>query len=254
MKLTQAELKTYLDEKAQFYEQNWFIEDDPISVPHQLTQKEDIEICAFLTATIAWGQRKTIINNAQRLLQLMEGTPHSFILNHSASDLKPFQSFVHRTFNGDDLLYFIYALREIYTHHNGLEAVFSKYPNDMQHSISAFKEVFFSWPHLPRTQKHVSNPLKKSTAKRLNMFLRWMVRSSDNGVDFGLWKKIQPSELMLPLDVHTATVSRKLRLLKRKQNDWNAVEQITKKLRKFDPMDPTKYDFALFGIGAYEKN
>ena len=254
MRLRRAELKEFLDEKARHYEQNWLIEDDPISIPHQLSNKEDVEIAAFLTATIAWGQRKTIINNAQKLLEMMDRSPHSFLMNHSEKDLKPFESFVHRTFNGDDLLYFISALRHIYKAHGGLENAFSQHPTDMQQSIAAFKLTFFSLPHLPRTQKHVSDPMKKSTAKRLNMFLRWMVRSPQNGVDFGLWSKLDPSHLMLPLDVHTASVSRKLNLLKRKQNDWNAVEELTANLRKMDATDPTKYDFALFGIGAYEKH
>lgn len=254
MRLSRAELKEFLDEKAQYYEQNWFIEDDPISIPHQLSCKADVEIAAFLTATISWGQRKTIINNAQKLLNWMDKSPYNFLMNHSEKDLKPFESFVHRTFNSDDLLYFIAALKRIYQEYGGLENVFSQHPGNMQQSISAFKSIFFSWPHLPRTQKHVSDPMKKSTAKRLNMFLRWMVRSPQNGVDFGLWSKLDPSHLMLPLDVHTASVSRKLNLLKRKQNDWNAVEELTKNLRKMDPTDPTKYDFALFGIGAYEKH
>tara|TARA_Y100000768_G_scaffold331170_1_gene270292 strand:+ start:166 stop:924 length:759 start_codon:yes stop_codon:yes gene_type:complete len=252
--MTHSDLKELLNEKATYYEQNWFIEHDPISIPHQFSQKEDIEISAFLSATIAWGQRKTIINNARKLVDWMDHAPHDFILNHQEADLKKMTSFVHRTFNSDDLLYFIYALQKIYSEHNGLEAVFSRYPDNPQQNISAFKQLFFSWEHLKRTEKHVSDPMKKSSAKRLNMFLRWMVRSDKNGVDFGIWKQLSPKHLMLPLDVHTANVGRKLNLLQRKQNDWPAVEELTKNLRAYDAEDPVKYDFALFGIGVFEKS
>lgn len=253
MKLSNAALKELLDEKAEFYEQNWFIEDDPISIPHQLSKKEDIEICAFLTATIAWGQRKTIIKNATQLLIWMDFAPFDFVLNHTEQDLAKLTTFVHRTFNSDDLLYFIFALQKIYQEHNGLEAAFSSCPNNLQQSISAFKKLFFSWDHMKRTEKHVSDPMKKSSAKRLNMYLRWMVRSDKNGVDFGIWKALLPEHLYLPLDVHTGNVSRQLKLLSRKQNDWESVRLLTEKLRTFDRSDPTKYDFALFGMGAYEK-
>lgn len=246
-------LIAFLNDKATFYEQYWFIEQDPISIPHRFSRKEDIEISAFLIAIIAWGQRVTIINNGKRLVELMDGAPYDFILNHKETDLVRLEGFVHRTFNSTDLLYFIHALREIYHHHGGLEAVFGRFPQDPKKNLSEFKRLFFSWDHPKRTRKHLSDPSKNSSAKRLNMFLRWMVRPSVGGVDFGLWSKVQPKDLVLPLDIHTATVSRRLGLLERKQNDWKSVEAITNTLRTFDAKDPVKYDFALFGIGAYEK-
>lgn len=245
-------LKLLLVEKAEYYEKNWFIEHDPIQIPHRFSKKEDVEISGFLAAVIAWGQRKTIINNANKLMTWMDESPHDFILNHQESDLVKMQDFVHRTFNNDDLLYFIYALKKIYTEQDGLERAMSQHPADMQKNLTVFKELFFSWEHLTRTEKHLPNPLKKSSAKRMNMYLRWMVRSSTNGVDFGIWKGITPSQLLMPLDVHTATVGRKLGLLKRKQNDWKSVIELTNALRAIDPEDPVKFDFALFGIGAFE--
>ncbi len=247
------ELKGLLDERAAYYEKAFFIEHDPVQIPHRFTKKEDIEISGFLTAVIAWGQRKTIINNATKLVELMDNAPHDFILNHSENDLIPFTSFVHRTFNADDLLYFISALNNCYKNHDGLESWMSKSPKDMATNLASFKEQFFADEHLKRSEKHLPNPLKKSSAKRMNMFLRWMVRPADYGVDFGLWKRLSPDRLMIPLDVHTGNVGRKLGLLKRKQNDWQAVEELTSALRKMDPEDPVKYDFALFGMGAFEK-
>jgi uncharacterized protein (TIGR02757 family) len=252
--MTRAELKEFLDEKADFYEQNWFIESDPISIPHRFTKKEDIEISGFLSATIAWGQRKTIINNANKLMKWMDESPHDFVMNASGADLQPLENFVHRTFNGSDLLFFIEGLKKLYENHDGLEGTLgnSKIPTAKER-ISDFKRKFFEPQHLKRTQKHVSDPMKGSSAKRINMFLRWMVRSPKKGVDFGIWKNLSPKDLMLPLDVHTATQGRKFNLLKRKQNDWKAVEEITQSLQKLDLTDPVKYDFALFGIGAHEK-
>lgn len=250
-----SELKQFLDSKADFYENPNFLETDPIQIPHQFSKKEDIEISAFLTATIAWGNRKSIINNATKLMGMMDGAPYDFVRNHQEEDLKPLSSFVHRTFNGDDLITFIKALQHIYLVHGGLEQLFTDFQeeNTLQNAISKFKTVFFEPPHLQRTQKHVSNPATGSAAKRINMFLRWMVRPSNKGVDFGLWKNIPTSSLSCPLDVHSGNVARKLKLLKRKQNDAKALAELDGNLRKFDPVDPVKYDFALFGLGVFER-
>jgi uncharacterized protein (TIGR02757 family) len=249
------ELIDFLNEKADFYNRPDFITSDPIQVPHLFTKKEDIEISGFLSATIAWGNRKMIINNALRLMHLMDNSPYDFIINHNSSDLKGLQGFVHRTFNDDDLLYFVSALRHIYLTHGGLEAVFKGDGQgcEIQTSISKFKEIFFELPHLSRTQKHVSDPLKGSAAKRINMFLRWMVRKDDKGVDFGIWESISPSVLSCPLDVHSGNVARKLGLLTRKQNDAKALKELDDNLRLMDAKDPVKYDFALFGLGVFEK-
>ena len=253
--MTKAELKEFLDAKVEEYNHPSFLEDDPLQIPHRFTQKEDIEISAFLTATIAWGNRKSIINNATRLMELMGHTPHDFIMNHSEKDLEHLSPFVHRTFNSVDLGYFVTSLRNIYSNHGGLETVFTRHQtkNSMQPAISKFKEVFFELPHEHRTQKHVSDPNKGSAAKRINMFLRWMVRDNSTGVDFGLWKDIEPAKLSCPLDVHSGNVARKLKLLKRKQNDAKALLELDKNLRKLDSNDPIKYDFALFGLGVFEK-
>ena len=253
--MKQAELKSFLDAKAAQYEHPKFLEADPIQIPHRFSQKEDIEISGFLTATIAWGNRKSIISNASKLMALMDNAPFEFILQHNAQDLEPLESFVHRTFNGEDFCYFIKALHHIYTQHQGLENVFAANmaSGSLQGAISTFKSTFFALEHPKRTQKHVSDPLKGSAAKRINMFLRWMVRSAEKGVDFGLWKTISPSLLSCPLDVHSGNVARKLKLLKRKQNDAKALMELDTKLRKLDPSDPVKYDFALFGLGVFEK-
>ncbi len=253
--MNKSELKAFLDEKAEQYEHPKFLEADPIQIPHSFSKKEDIEISAFLTATIAWGNRKSIINNAYRLMELLDNTPYDFVLNHQEADLDNLSSFVHRTFNGDDLKFFILALNNIYRNHGGLEAVFTKHQENqsLQTTISTYKSLFFELEHLSRTQKHVSDPLKGSAAKRINMFLRWMVRPADKGVDFGLWKSIPASKLSCPLDVHSGNVARKLKLLKRKQNDAKALTELDNSLRKFDANDPVKYDFALFGLGVFEK-
>ncbi|WP_299096800.1 TIGR02757 family protein [uncultured Winogradskyella sp.] len=254
MKLKTSELKTFLDEKVHLYNNPKFIESDPIQVPHQFSKKEDIEIAGFLTATIAWGNRKSIINNANKMMVLLDHAPYEFVTQHQDSDLKILQSFVHRTFNGDDFIQFIKSLQHIYKAHNGLEAVFSKHaePNSLQQSIHEFKKLFFEIPHLERTKKHVSDPLKKSAAKRINMYLRWMVRNDNAGVDFGIWDSLSPAQLSCPLDVHSGNVARKLGLLKRKQNDAKALAELDANLRKLDPNDPVKYDFALFGLGVFE--
>ena len=250
-------LKEFLGEKYFLYHQKKFIETDPICIPHQFTKKQDIEIAAFLAATIAWGNRQSIIKNATKLMQFMDFTPHSFVTHATAKDVKVFSKFVHRTFNGEDCMFFIQSLKHLYKNNESLEVIFSKgiKPSDetIKNGIVSFREEFFSIRHPARTQKHVSNPVKNSSSKRLCMFLRWMVRTNKAGVDFGIWKTIKPSQLCLPLDLHTGNVSRKLGLLKRTQNDWQAVEEVTTLLRQLDNKDPVKYDFALFGLGIFEK-
>lgn len=253
--MTRSELKAFLDEKVEQYNHPRFLEDDPLQIPHRFSKKEDIEISGFLTATIAWGNRKSIIKNASRLMELLDNAPYDFINNHSEADLEKLPPFVHRTFNGIDLQYFIRSLNNIYTDHNGLESIFVKHQqkDSLQNAISKLKKTFFELPHLSRTQKHVSDPLKGSAAKRINMFLRWMVRDNSTGVDFGLWKSLHPSQLSCPLDVHSGNVARKLKLLKRKQNDAKALAELDESLRKLDSLDPVKYDFALFGLGVFER-
>ncbi len=251
MKVKQRDQLYDLLEKKYFeFSRLNFIDDDPISIPHKFSKKEDIEISGFLTAIISWGQRKTIINNANRLLEIMDHAPADFIRNHQEIDLEKAIGFVHRTFNADDLMYFFTALQEIYKNSGGLEQEFTvNKAVDNSGRLSNFKKSFFKLEHLKRTEKHIADPLKGSTAKRINMYLRWMVRTNKEGIDFGIWKTMNPSDLMLPLDIHTSTVGRKLGLLKRKQNDWKAVNEITTQLRLFDAKDPIKYDFALFGMG-----
>ncbi|WP_299886513.1 TIGR02757 family protein [uncultured Lacinutrix sp.] len=248
------ELKEFLDSKVEQYNRLDFIDTDPIQIPHQFSKKEDIEIAGFLTATIAWGNRKSIINNANKMMIMLQQSPYDFVINHQDSDLIQLESFVHRTFNGIDFITFIKALQNIYINHNGLESIFSKHVknNSIQYAIHEFKQLFFKIEHIQRTQKHVSDPLKNSAAKRINMFLRWMVRNDNTGVDFGIWKSISPSVLSCPLDVHSGNVARKLTLLERKQNDGKALMELDTNLRKFDKDDPVKYDFALFGLGVFE--
>lgn len=256
MNLSRIALKDFLDEKSDFYNHPGFIPDDPVSIPHQFSCKEDIEIAGFLTATIAWGNRKSIINNANKLMELMDFAPHEFIVGMESTDLKRFSSFVHRTFNGIDCGFFLESLSNIYKNYGGMETVFSEPVNSgntLKEAIVNFRKVFFDLPHLRRTEKHVANPLSNSSAKRLNMFLRWMVRADNRGVDFGIWKSLKPADLFCPLDVHSGNVARKLGILSRKANDWKAVEELTIFLRELNPGDPVKYDFALFGVGVNEK-
>lgn len=253
--MSPTELKEFLDSKYVQYNNFNFIESDPISIPHKFSLKEDIEIAGFLAATIAWGNRKSIIKNANKMMDLLGNSPYDFILNHSDSHLEPLDDFVHRTFNGLDFQTFIKALKHIYLNHGGLESVFSTTDTNgsLQQNISEFKSIFFEIDHLSRTEKHVSDPLKGSAAKRINMFLRWMIRKDNAGVDFGIWENISPSLLSCPLDVHSGNVARKLGLLNRKQNDAKAVFELDIALRKLDKNDPVKYDFALFGLGVFEK-
>lgn len=248
------ELVDFLNEKAAQYENPDFLDTDPIQIPAQFSLKEDVEISGFLVATIAWGNRKSIINNGKKLMKIMGNTPYDFIINHQPSDLKDLH-FVHRTFNIEDLLFFFEALKNLYLKHNSLENFFKNhiYENRMQQGIHAFKKEFFSIAHPQRTLKHISDPLKNSAAKRINMFFRWMVRPSQQGVDFGVWNSIPTSVLSCPLDVHSGNVARKLELVQRKQNDAKALLELDLSLRSLDPIDPVKYDFALFGLGVFEK-
>ncbi len=254
MKLKKTELKEFLDEKVELYNRPSFIECDPISIPHFYTEKGDIEIAGFLAATIAWGNRKMILKNAVRMMEILEGSPYEFIVNSSDCELDQAIRFVHRTFNSIDLAYFLKALRHIYRDRGGLEAIFNTYKtsDSLQPAIHELHRIFFELPHEKRTERHVSDPLKGSAAKKINMYLRWMVRKDIRGVDFGIWKSISPSILSCPLDIHSGNVARKLGLLTRNQNDSKAVLELDSNLRKFDPEDPVKYDFALFGLGVFE--
>lgn len=252
--MNQSELKLFLDDKVTLYNNPKFIESDPIQIPHLFSTKEDQEISGFLTATISWGNRKSIIKNARYMMELLDHAPYDFVLNHSPSDLDNLAPFVHRTFNGEDLAQFIKSLNHIYNKYNGLEHLFSSVSksSDLQFAIHKFKSVFFEIEHLARTQKHLSDPLKNSAAKRINMFLRWMIRQDAAGVDLGIWKSISPALLSCPLDVHSGNVARKLGLLQRKQNDAKALKELDAALRALDPKDPVKYDYALFGLGVFE--
>lgn len=253
------DLKDLLDQFVKTYNVPNFITHDPISIPHRYSRKQDIEITAFWTSMLAWGQRVTIINKATTLFSMMGESPFEFIVNHKEEDRKPFLDFKHRTFQPTDSLYFLEFFQQYYRQHSSLEEGFSQFLNanstDVSLALSGFHELFFNLPDSPqRTRKHVATPVRKSTCKRLNMFLRWMVRQDKQGVDFGIWNAIKPSQLMIPLDVHVERVARKFGLIERKQRDWRTVVELTEKLRLFDPEDPAKYDFALFGYGIEEKS
>ena len=249
------ELKQFLDYKSDEFNRPEFISSDPVQIPHRFSKKEDIEISGFLTATIAWGQRKSIIKNSLELMQLMDEAPFEFVMNHKDKDLIKLQKFVHRTFNSSDLICFVQALRNLNKRHQGMENIFQQHAENhsLQRAIHQFKQVFFELPHPARTEKHVSDPLSGSAAKRINMFLRWMVRRDNRGVDLGIWKSLSPSQLSCPLDVHSGQVARKLGLLTRTQNDAKALVELDANLRRLDAEDPVKYDFALFGLGVFEK-
>ncbi|MGE4587584.1 MAG: TIGR02757 family protein [Mangrovibacterium sp.] len=249
-----ARLKAFLEEKVSQYNRPEFIEKDPVQIPHRYDLKEDREIAGFLTAVIAWGNRQSILRNATRMMDLLGNSPCDFILNHRESHLKKLNGFVHRTFNSTDLITFVEGLKFLYTEKGGLEGIFTagQTSDSLQPAIHQLKKVFFSVPHLPRSCKHLPDPLSGSAAKRINMFLRWMVRKDNAGVDLGLWKQIAPAILSCPLDVHSGRVARKLGLLCRKQNDARAVEELDQSLRHMDPDDPVKYDYALFGLGIFE--
>jgi len=250
------ELKDFLDKKVDEYNQPFFIHNDPVSIPHLFSKKQDIEIAGFFAATFSWGNRTTIINKSKELLQRMDMSPYEFCLNHSPAKVKKLKGFRHRTFFDDDLFYFIEFLRYHYKQHDSLETAFSQWmqrsDETIENVLNGFKKYFFSMEHLKRTEKHIANPLQKSTCKRLNMFLRWMVRKDHKGVDFGIWNTIKPSQLVCPIDVHVTKIARRLNILERKQIDWQAAIELTNYLRTLDKNDPVKYDFALFGVGVSE--
>jgi uncharacterized protein (TIGR02757 family) len=254
--MTRTEIHELLEQKYEEYCKPEFIESDPVSIPHLFEDRKDIEISGLIAATIAWGQRPTIISNAKKAMRLMGNEPYRFVMEHSEKDLNELEGFVHRTFNSEDLKHFVRALKNIYSNYHSLEDVFllGLRPEDENpmNSIHRFKMEFFSIAHKKRTQKHVADPLKGSSAKRINMYLRWMVRPSDRGVDFELWERFPTSKLSCPLDVHSGRNARQLGLLSRTQNDWRAVEELDASLRSFDPFDPVKYDYALFGMGVFE--
>lgn len=249
----QSRLKLLLDEKYHQFNRKGFIDDDPIQIPHRFENKQDIEIAGFFAAILAWGQRKTIINKCSELMNLMGNQPYQYMLHHSDSDLKALQNFKHRTFNSTDLLHCVAFFKWFYSNHNSLEEAFLIEPNDetTNGGLVNFHNLFFSLEFSPtRTRKHIATPARKSACKRLNMYLRWMVRKDERGVDFGIWDTIKTSQLICPLDVHVERVARKLGLLYRKQSDWLAAVELTNNLKQFDANDPVKYDFALFGMGV----
>jgi uncharacterized protein (TIGR02757 family) len=253
-----GKLKAFLDKKVDEYDQPFFIKTDPICIPHLFSKKQDIEIAGFFAAIFAWGNRTTIINKSKELMQLMDNQPYQFCLHHSDNDLKKLLSFKHRTFNTTDLLYFISFFNMHYRENNTLETAFTKWmkkdDENVEHALNGFYQYFFSMKHVPkRTMKHIASPNKKASCKRLNMYLRWMVRRDKKGVDFGIWKSIHPSQLVIPLDVHVARVARHFKLLERKQTDWLAAIDLTNEMKYLDPKDPAKYDFALFALGVLEK-
>jgi len=256
--MTEKKLIEFLDKKVGEYNRPSFIASDPICIPHLFSKKQDIEIAGFFASIFAWGNRTTIINKTKELMQMMDNEPHNFCLSPNSEGLKKLTTFKHRTFNATDLLYFIEFLHHHYTRHQSLETGFSQWmqPNDetIENALAGFHHYFFSLPDAPgRTKKHIATPEKNSTCKRLNMFLRWMVRSDDKGVDFGIWKNISPAQLVCPIDVHVARVARRFDLISRKQTDWLTALELTTHLKQFDKNDPAKYDFALFGLGVVEK-
>lgn len=248
------ELKEFMDQKVVQYHRPEFTETDPIRIPHGFSLKEDIEISGFLTATMSWGNRKMIIGKANELMNRIGNSPFDFVMNYNKNQFEKIEGFKHRTINSDDLDFYFRSLQNIYANHGGLETVFdfSKKDTDSFNAIENFRNIFLETDHLKRSEKHLSSPAKGSAAKRLNMFLRWMVRTKKQGVDFGLWKNISASQLVCPLDLHSGNTARKLGLLKRKQNDWKAAIELNSNLKKMDPKDPVKYDFALFGLGVFE--
>ena len=254
MAIRTSEVQALLDHYVEQYNQKSFVEGDPISIPHRFSKRQDIEIAGLFAAVLSWGQRKTIINKSNMLMELMDNSPYDFILNHAPKDRKRFEHFVHRTFQYTDTLYFLTFLQHHYQQADSLETLFLK-GQGAEQRLAQFHDSFFALPEAPhRTRKHMPTPVRKSTCKRINMYLRWMVRKDEKGVDFGIWNQIKPSELLIPLDVHVDRVARRLGLLTRKQTDWKSTVELTEALRKFDPEDPVKYDFALFSIGVLEKD
>ncbi len=252
--MNEKDIKLFFNKKVDDYNQPSFIKNDPICIPHLFSKKQDIEIAGFFAAIFAWGNRTTIIQKSKELMRLMNNDPHNFCLHHSSKELNKLTSFKHRTFNVTDLLYFIEFFKQHYGNHKSLETAFIKHGNTIEEMLNGFHHYFFSFENAPkRTKKHIAAPEKNSSCKRLNMFLRWMVRQDDKGVDFGLWKNISPYQLICPIDVHVARVARKLKILERKQTDWRAALELTEYLRTLDSKDPVKYDFALFSLGVMEK-
>lgn len=252
--MNKTSLKDFLDKKVDEYNQPFFIQDDPISIPHLFTKKQDIEIAGFFAAIFSWGNRTTIIQKSKELMQRMEMQPHRFCLDHDVNDIKKLIGFKHRTFTDTDLLYFVDFFKQHFTQHTSLESAFTMHGETIEKMLIGFHHYFFSLDHVPhRTKKHIANPERGSTCKRLNMFLRWMVRNDKKGVDFGIWKKIHPSQLICPIDLHVARVAQRFNLLHRKQTDWRAAVELTNYLRTLDEKDPVKYDFALFGMGVIDK-
>ncbi|RYY62907.1 MAG: TIGR02757 family protein [Chitinophagaceae bacterium] len=247
-------LKGFLDEAVTRYNHPSFVTTDPVSIPHLFTLKQDQEIAGFFAAIFSWGNRPMIIRKSAELMQLMQMSPYNFCLNHSDDDLRSLLSFKHRTFNPTDLLYFIEFFKLHYSSHESLESAFTMHGKTIRDMLAGFHNYFFSLEDSPaRTRKHISTPARNSTCKRLNMFLRWMVRNDHKGVDLGIWKNISPATLICPVDLHVARVARQLKLLSRPQTDWQAAEELTAALRKLDKNDPVKYDLALFGLGVIEK-
>ena len=252
------ELKLFLNKKVDQYNQPFFIAADPISIPHKFIQQQDIEIAGFFAAILAWGNRKSVLNSCNTLMQLMDNQPYQFCLHHSKKELQALEQFKHRTFNTTDLLYCITFFKQHFTQHPSLEIAFTQWMNKkdetVENGLIGFHHYFFSLQDFPeRTRKHIASPQKKSACKRLNMYLRWMVRSNETSVDFGLWKQIKSSQLIIPIDVHVSRVAKKLGILTRTQKDWQAATELTTYLKKLDSKDPVKYDFALFGLGVMEK-
>jgi len=251
-----GEIKLFLEEKYLQYNNPSFIANDPVSIPHGFSDPRDKEISGFLTAAIAWGRRDLILRSSRLMVELMDNTPYEFIMSAGEDEISRLSGFVHRTFNGIDCIYFIRGLRYIYSNYGSMEEVLLQGMNtggSIKEGLSYLRSVFFSLPHAPRNEKHFADVTGGAAGKRLNMFLRWMVRKDSNGVDFGIWEKIDPAKLYIPLDLHSGNTARRLGLLTRKMNDWKAVEELTEVLRGFDPADPVKYDFALFGLGVNEK-
>jgi uncharacterized protein (TIGR02757 family) len=252
--MTDESIKAFLDQKVAEFNQPLFIKDDPVSIPHLFKKKEDIEIAGFFAAIFSWGVRKTIINKSKELLALMDNAPHEFVLHHNDNDLKRVQHFTHRTFNGTDLLYFLAFFHFHYSENASLEIAFTRSGPEVEVMLTGFHDYFFSLPHVPsRSRKHIATPARNSSCKRLNMFLRWMVRKDNKAVDFGIWENISPSSLICPIDLHVERVAKRLGLISGKKKGWKAAVELTDRLRKYDPLDPVKYDFALFGLGIIEK-
>jgi uncharacterized protein (TIGR02757 family) len=253
--ISAVEMKQFLEEKYLQFNTASFVANDPVSIPHMFSEIHDIEVSGFLTATIAWGRRDLILRSSQKMINMMGNSPYDFVMSADAKQLETMNGFVHRTFNGTDFRNFIKSLRLIYNKYNSIETIIIEglvSGGTVKDSLSHFRKLFFSIPHDHRTEKHFADPISGAAAKRLNMFMRWMVRSDGNGVDFGLWNRIKPSQLYIPIDLHSGNTARKLGLLTRKMNDWKAVEELTGVLREFDSNDPVKYDFALFGLGVFD--